>query len=456
MNNKNSNNTKFIPLNLDIISLQKVEKILTLSDIFNRLDPENEPVFKYKESGGSNQVFFYSIDNKKIAIRISSNPISTIKKVIEVRINDKNIYFYEDKTIIDVYKDKNNKYELSFNELYNIWEIWDIENYNQYNNKDNSVLLYYSDKVDIGDDDTLNISRIWNKYNESKNDEVIDLKLKKIIYQDIDVKSELKSIKKIKKPIPSKILDLYKKKYKRLSENKLKSKIFENKAQELKEKELLQNKQNWVIANNKGIIPELYYYGSIIIDKDDEIFKKFNIDNIYSCIISEAYDNTLYYFLSWCNDNFENYVNHNSIYLFEDMIVKQYTNLVKKCIFDKEINLISFDNSLNNLVLKFNISQDDSLVELLKIPNEIKNSHDISKLFEIDYLFDIKFIDLDSDNFISIDKLKTYGWNDEWKPLLYFLNIIIMANHLVYYFNRNIFYNFFLENKKELLKKKKI
>ena len=56
MNNKNPSNTSFIPINYDILNLQQVEKILTLPDIFNRIDPENKRVFKYTRSGTSNQV----------------------------------------------------------------------------------------------------------------------------------------------------------------------------------------------------------------------------------------------------------------------------------------------------------------------------------------------------------------------------------------------------------------
>ena len=436
--------TRILPINYDITDSKVIEKIPTLSDIFNIIDPENKRKYIKETSGNSNNVFFYSINNNKIAIRLSKKPISVIKNFIEIKIDKNTIYFDIDKkSELTVLKDIENKYELSFNELYNIWELWLLRD-TKNNFNDNSLLLYYSDEVKSDFDTSLNSTRIWKKYKESsdnysENDEIIkDFNLKKDLFQYLDIDEVIQS---------------FSKKLKKNKKNESKNKLIEKQALKLKSIEFIENKNNWVRAYNNNLIPKLIYYGSIN-----------NNNNIYSCIISEAYDFSLFTFLFWCEKNINNYIQTKNIYAFEDLIVTQYLSLIKNCLFNPEIDLINFDNSLNNLVLKF--PETNSLLDLLQIPKEINNNipKAISKILNKNHLIDpslidLKFIDLDSDNFINITELKNFANKNipqdiNWYNDLYFLNLIIMANHVIYYFDRNIFYNFFISEQKELFKRK--
>ena len=167
-------------------------------------------------------------------------------------------------------------------------------------------------------------------------------------------------------------------------------------------KEQEDSQENWEIAHNTDLSPELYFYGYV---------KKYeDVDDLFLCIISEAYDGDLYNFY----DKFIKTKSKEQIEIVNESIREQLTYLFDNM--STRLNMICFDIKPENTVVKVN---DDGSIT-------------------------VKLIDWDADWCIKYDNLlksrKLGGINAKNISLIMQM---IMAYFFIDRFNNNIFASYF-------------
>lgn len=182
---------------------------------------------------------------------------------------------------------------------------------------------------------------------------------------------------------------------------------------------------NWKTASEYGICPKLKYWGFVKGTMDEETEQTF----IYQCIITELYSMDLGDF---CRDLYSN-LKTQEIQHVEKEIQQQLTNLINK-LSKHPFYMICFDIKPSNCVINIRPS------EILNINLPALNEDSI------------KLIDLDSDFCKYFDLLEKSNLNRHIQDMTALLQNMMMSNYFYTFYKRNIFYQYFEENKKVMQK----